>query len=147
MGIKSGKGAGHRQTSAKGREKYESSAGTENVVAEDLAAKQSPELDTFLESIRLGGYRELFLAHNFATMQTILELSDEDLQRMNLPLGHKLKVLKRIKGLQPTQENAKQISHPRPAVPQHNHNIHRHKSHLQVATPILILSVCLKYSG
>ena len=56
------------------------------------------ELDAFLGSIKLQDkYRHTFIENGIEDLETILELNDEHLQIMKIPLGHKLKILKKIK--------------------------------------------------
>jgi hypothetical protein len=52
----------------------------------------------FLNSVGLAGrYREVFLDNGVEDLETILELDDKHLEQMSVPMGHKLKILKRIK--------------------------------------------------
>eukprot|EP00826_Nyctotherus_ovalis_P001517 TRINITY_DN10244_c0_g4_i1.p1 TRINITY_DN10244_c0_g4~~TRINITY_DN10244_c0_g4_i1.p1 ORF type:complete len:269 (+),score=90.87 TRINITY_DN10244_c0_g4_i1:590-1396(+) len=63
-------------------------------------AKQDyPEVDAFLQSISLERHKDLFIANGFEDLDSILELRDEHFQFMQVPLGHKLKILKRVKEL------------------------------------------------
>ena len=59
--------------------------------------KDYPEVDEFLQSVNLEKYKEIFIANGFEDLDTILELKDEHFQVMQLPLGHKLKILKKIR--------------------------------------------------
>ncbi len=63
--------------------------------------KKFPEVDQFLESVGMMKYREVLISNGFEDLETILELRDEDFATMRVPLGHKLKMLKRIKELKP----------------------------------------------
>lgn len=56
-----------------------------------------PEVDSFLSSIALGKYKDRFIENGIEDQETILELNDEHLDALSVPLGHKLKILKRIK--------------------------------------------------
>jgi hypothetical protein len=51
----------------------------------------------FLESIKLDKYVEKFIQNGLEDQETILELNDEHIESMGIPLGHKLKILKKIK--------------------------------------------------
>lgn len=55
-------------------------------------------MDDFLDSVKLKDkYRHVFIENGIEDLETILELNDEHLQIMKIPLGHKLKILKKIK--------------------------------------------------
>jgi len=56
-----------------------------------------PEVDSFLASINLQKYKDKFLENGIEDEETILELNDAHLDAVGIPLGYKLKVLKRIK--------------------------------------------------
>ena len=58
-----------------------------------------PEVATFLNSIALEKYKDRFVENGIEDEETILELNDEHLDALTVPLGHKLKILKRIKML------------------------------------------------
>ena len=61
------------------------------------ASGDYPEVETFLSSIALQKYKERFVENGIEDQETILELNDEHLDALSVPLGHKLKILKRIK--------------------------------------------------
>lgn len=63
----------------------------------EAASSGHTEVDVFLESVGLPKYREVFLDNGVEDLETILELDDKHLELMSVPLGHKLKLLKRIK--------------------------------------------------
>ncbi len=44
-----------------------------------------------------GRYREVFLDNGVEDLETILEMDEKHLEQMSVPLGHKLKIMKRIK--------------------------------------------------
>ena len=54
-------------------------------------------MDEFLEGISLGKYKEVFLDNGVEDLETILELDEKHIEQMGVPLGHKLKMVKRIK--------------------------------------------------
>ena len=56
-----------------------------------------PEVDQFLTSINLDKYKDRFLENGIEDEETILELNDAHLDAIGIPLGYKLKILKRIK--------------------------------------------------
>lgn len=53
----------------------------------------------FLAAIKLDKYQEKFMENGVEDLETILELNDEHIELMGIPMGHKLKVMKRIKDL------------------------------------------------
>jgi len=55
------------------------------------------EVTEFLSSLKLEKYKEVFIENGIEDKETILELNEEHLQEMGLPLGHKLKIMKKIK--------------------------------------------------
>lgn len=56
-----------------------------------------PEIDEFLTSINLNKYKDRFLENGIEDEETVLELNDAHLDAIGIPLGYKLKILKRIK--------------------------------------------------
>ena len=42
-------------------------------------------------------YKDVFIENGFDDLTSILEIQDEHLKEMNVPLGHKLKILKRVR--------------------------------------------------
>jgi hypothetical protein len=54
-------------------------------------------LKEFLSSIRLEKYFEKMVDNGIEDLETILELQDEHVEQIGVPLGHKLKIMKRIK--------------------------------------------------
>ena len=63
------------------------------------AGSEYPEIDEFLASINLDKYKDRFLENGIEDEETILELNDSHLDAIGIPLGYKLKILKRIKML------------------------------------------------
>lgn len=57
------------------------------------------EVDRFLVEIKMEKYKDVFIDNGIEDRETILELQEEHLEQMNLPLGHKLKIMKKIKEL------------------------------------------------
>ena len=67
-----------------------------------ISNQQQPvndEVSIFLNEVGLIKYREQFIENGIEDLEIILELDDKHLEQMNVPLGHKLKILKRIKDL------------------------------------------------
>jgi hypothetical protein len=44
-----------------------------------------------------GRYREVFFDNGVEDLETILEMDEKHLEQMSVPLGHKLKIMKKIK--------------------------------------------------
>lgn len=44
-------------------------------------------------------YKDTFLDNGVEDLETILEMDEKHLEQMNVPLGHKLKIMKRIKDI------------------------------------------------
>lgn len=65
--------------------------------AETVNTNGYPEVKTFLNSLSLQKYEDRFIDNGIEDEETILELGDDHLDQMCVPLGHKLKILKRIK--------------------------------------------------
>ena len=59
--------------------------------------RQYPEVDTFLNSVSLAKYKETFIDNGVEDLETILEMDEKHLESMRVPLGHKLKMMKKIK--------------------------------------------------
>lgn len=53
----------------------------------------------FLASVQLDKYLTKFVENGIEDLETILELNDLYLDHLEVPLGYKLKILKRIKTL------------------------------------------------
>ena len=68
----------------------------------DKQKEKFVEVDEFLTTLAMDKYKETFIENGIEDLETILELEDEHFQSMSIPLGHKLKMLKRIKELKPT---------------------------------------------
>jgi hypothetical protein len=56
-------------------------------------------VEDFLTHISLSKYKDTFLDNGVEDLETILELNESHLEQMGVPLGHKLKIMKRIKDL------------------------------------------------
>jgi len=52
-----------------------------------------------LAGIKLDKYFDKFIDNGVEDEETILELEDSHVEQMGIPLGHKLKIMKRIKDL------------------------------------------------
>ncbi len=47
----------------------------------------------------MGKYKDTFIDNGVEDLEIILELSETHLESMGIPLGHKLKIMKRIKDI------------------------------------------------
>ena len=45
----------------------------------------------------VGKYKEVFIDNGIEDLETILEMDDKHLEQLSVPMGHKLKMMKRIK--------------------------------------------------
>lgn len=61
--------------------------------------EENVEVKTFLGDIKLDKYYDKLIENGVEDLETILELKDEHIEQMGIPLGHKLKIIKRIKDL------------------------------------------------
>lgn len=61
--------------------------------------EMAPEVLEFLSSINLQKYLGKFTHLGITDLETVLELQDFHLDAMEIPLGFKLKILKRIKNV------------------------------------------------
>ena len=52
-----------------------------------------------MSDIKLEKYKGKFVENGVEDLDTILELKDEHIEMLGIPLGHKLKILKKIKDL------------------------------------------------
>ena len=57
------------------------------------------EVRDFLENIKLEKYFDKMIDNGIEDLETILELQDDHIEQMGIPLGHKLKIIKKIKDL------------------------------------------------
>lgn len=73
---------------------------------------ENEEIRVFLESCGLEKHLPTFLTHGIEDMEVVLELTEEHLADLNLPLGHRIKLLKRIRDLKSAEPQAA-----KPAVP------------------------------
>ncbi len=80
-----------------------------------------PEIDDFLGSINLQKYKERFIDNGIEDLETVLELNDQHLDAIGIPLGYKLKIIKRIKTLR--QEKGMTVPESRQGQRQHADNV------------------------
>ena len=57
------------------------------------------EVKEFLSGIKLDKYVSKFVENGVEDLETILELQEEHVEQMGIPLGHKLKIIKKIKDI------------------------------------------------
>ena len=79
---------------------------TEQIAIQNKAPEQAQkiaddnaEVRNFLTEIKLEKYYEKFMENGVEDLETILELKDEHIEQMGIPLGHKLKIIKKIKDM------------------------------------------------
>mmetsp|Transcript_4023 Transcript_4023/g.3800 ORF Transcript_4023/g.3800 Transcript_4023/m.3800 type:complete len:171 (+) Transcript_4023:177-689(+) len=56
-----------------------------------------PQVAEFLEGIKLAKYCTLFIENGIYDLDSVLQLNEDILSTLEIPLGHKLKILKKIK--------------------------------------------------
>ena len=54
-------------------------------------------------------YASVFVENGIEDYETLIELQEEHLEMLKIPLGHKLKIMKKIKELRPAEEESKQV--------------------------------------
>lgn len=74
-----------------------STAAGESSTNQGDTGEEYGEVTGFLDSINLSKYKDRFIENGIEDEETILELNDSHLDAIGVPLGHKLKILKRIK--------------------------------------------------
>ena len=62
-------------------------------------SEENAEVKQFLSSIKLEKYEDKLIENGVEDLETILELRDEHIEQIGIPLGHKLKIMKKIKDL------------------------------------------------
>lgn len=72
------------------------------------------EVSNFLGSIKMEKYKEVFIDNGIEDQETILELNESHLEQMNLPLGHKLKIMKKIKEARKQHDSVAKPPQPAP---------------------------------
>ena len=70
-----------------------------NSTAQTSESQSNNEVQTFLSSIKLEKYCDKFNENGIEDLETILELKDDHLEQIGVPLGHKLKIMKKIKDM------------------------------------------------
>ena len=78
--------------------------------------QQIPEVSLFLGELGMTRYLQLFSETGIEDLETILELEGEHLDMMKIPLGHKLKMLKKIKELKSTQSSSQSTEFQKPTM-------------------------------
>ena len=57
------------------------------------------EVKEFLATIKLDKYFQKFMENGVEDLETVLELNEEHIETMGIPMVHKLKIMKSIKDL------------------------------------------------
>jgi len=67
----------------------------------DTSTPIHAEVDSFLDSCGgtaiISKYKDIFIDNGIEDLETILEMDDKHLEQLSVPMGHKLKFMKRIK--------------------------------------------------
>ena len=69
-----------------------------------LDTNKFSEIVKFFDDIGLPKYSQVFIDNGIEDVETLVELQEEHLEMMKIPLGHKLKIMKRIRELKPVEE-------------------------------------------
>ena len=72
----------------------------------------------FLDSLKLSKYSQLFKDNGIENLQGILELNEEVLGKLEIPLGHKLKIIKKIKQI--SKKRVEEIQSKKPIYDEQN---------------------------
>lgn len=83
---------GVQKPSSKASQRKQVQAKKQKEVADEYA--KYPEVVQFFKDLNLEKYIGKFIENGVEDQETIIELQDEHLQMMKIPLGHKLKILK-----------------------------------------------------
>jgi hypothetical protein len=75
---------------------------------------EGKEFLLFLQPIKMMKYKDVFIDNGIDDLSTILELKEEHLEKMNIPLGHRLKIIKRIKETKKVQRPPTPVRAPVP---------------------------------
>lgn len=78
----------------------------ENPPKESTEKPETEEIRAFLESCGLEKHVQTFMSNGIEDMEVVMELTEEHLADLNLPLGHRIKLLKRIRDLKSTENEA-----------------------------------------
>ena len=74
------------------------------------AQEEFDEVKGFLGTIKLEKYFDKFIENGLEDEETILELKDNHIEEMGIPLGHKLKIMKKIKDLREAKGMSSSVS-------------------------------------
>ena len=91
--------------------------------APTLAPASSPEVYEFLRSCELERYHSLLLEQGIEDLATLFDLTEEHLTELKVPLGHRLKLLKKIREALPKPPSPAATATQQPS-PQHPRRVH-----------------------
>ena len=72
---------------------------------------EGSEVYSFLQDIKLEKYVDKFIDNGVEDIETILELEDNHIEQMGIPLCHKLKIVKKIKDMRAERGMTAQIKY------------------------------------
>ncbi|CAK85627.1 unnamed protein product (macronuclear) [Paramecium tetraurelia] len=67
-------------------------------------SSKSEPIETFLKSIKLDTYVEKFKENGFEELDILFDIQKEQLQSMEIPLGHQIRLIKKIRELKQSVE-------------------------------------------
>ena len=86
----------------------------ENPPKQPIDKPEIEEIRAFLESCGLEKHTQTFMSNGIEDMEVVMELTEEHLADLNLPLGHRIKLLKRIRDLKSAENETAPASKPLP---------------------------------
>ena len=73
---------------------------SQDIPQEESKEEDSQGLSDLLNEMKLGKYEERLVQHGISNLNRLAEADESALDELKIPLGHKLKLLKKIKSLQ-----------------------------------------------
>lgn len=86
----------------------------ENPPKQPIDKPEIEEIRGFLESCGLEKHIQTFMSNGIEDMEVVMELTEEHLADLNLPLGHRIKLLKRIRDLKSAENEPVRAPKPLP---------------------------------
>lgn len=88
-----------------------------SAVSASAKAVAASTLSRFLAELGLSRYLSQFLQSGVEDLETAFELTETDLERMGIALGHRIKILKRLRDLYGPLEETKTVTSSKPPLP------------------------------
>lgn len=58
--------------------------------------RDTSQIEEFLKSIKMESYTQKFLENGFEELDLLLEVQNDHLQEMQIPIGHQIRLMKKI---------------------------------------------------